>query len=187
VLGEVIWGGIGALACIATLIVAIISIPQATLIRQGISQTFSGPPAATEPPTATFSQAPTPKVIPKNLNIVCLNCSSDYAYSLKLNTIEIDYSNQQTITKFAIIDTGGSNCKVQFDRLEFKDESGPIFAVQNVGQTLGSIAIGNPLIVNSIFNLLPRPNLHYLLSITFDCVTGFLNPLNYQTQDFIFN
>jgi hypothetical protein len=164
-------------------------ISASTTITINGKKTFSIPgfPAATEFPTSTPSPTPTPKVIPKNLNIVCLNCSSDYAYSLKLNTIEIDYSNQQTITKFTIIDTGVSNCNVQFDKLEFQDESGTIFAAQNVKQPLGSIATGNPLIVNSVFNLSPQPNIHYLLSITLDCVTGFLNPLNYKTQDFVFD
>ncbi|GAC1585206.1 MAG: hypothetical protein NVS4B1_27140 [Ktedonobacteraceae bacterium] len=106
------------------------------------------------------------------------------AYSLKLDSIEIDSANQQTIVKFTIIDIGSWGCDVVFDKLEFQDDSGTIFKAQNVGQVLGNLATGNPLIVNSIFSLRPQSNIHYLLSTTLHCV---YNALDYKTQDFVFN
>ena len=185
---QFIWGFVSAILAIIGIIVTILALPQAAPIRHGISQTLSQAPAATEPPTATPSPTstpipvPTPKVIPENLNIVCLNCNRFFAYSLKLNTIEIDYANQQTITKFTITDIGSDSCTVLFRKLEFQNESGTIFVAQNVGQAIGDIATGNPLIVNSKFDLLPRSNIHYLLSITLDCA----DHLSYKTQDFVF-
>ena len=52
-------------------------------------------PTATSIPTATPIPTPTPKIIPENLNIPCLSCQGgDYALTLKITTITIDYSNQ---------------------------------------------------------------------------------------------
>ncbi len=182
-LGKSFWGGVGALACIATLIVAIISIPQASQIRQGITHTFLGTPTAIAPPTATPSPTPPPKVIPENLNIDCLNCGGNYALTVKLNTITIDYSQQQTTLKFTIKNTGNVSCNVQILTIEFQNENGTISKAQNEGQYIANIDVGNPFIVKSIFDLLPRPNVHYLLNTSLRCENG----LGYKTQDFVFN
>jgi hypothetical protein len=195
---QFIWGAVAAVLAVIAIIVGILALPPGGPVRIFISRAAAGttptseiptvPPATPSPtltpsPTPTLSPTPTPKVIPENLNIVCLNCTSINAYSLKLNTITIDYSNHQTITKFTIVATGSDPCNVLFRKLEFQDESGTIFAAQNVGQFIENIATGNPLIVNSTFDLLPRPNIHYLLSISLNCTSH----LDFKTQDFVFN
>ena len=91
------WGFVfGVVSLVLALTSIILALPQAAPIRTGISQTIAGTTPTSEIPTvppATLIPVPTPKVIPENLNIVCLNCNRFFAYSLKLNTIEIDYSN----------------------------------------------------------------------------------------------
>jgi hypothetical protein len=184
-LGKSFWGGIGAIAAIGTLIVALISIPQAAPIRTGISQTFAGTTPTSEIPTVSPA-TPIPvlksKVIPEDRNIDCLNCGG-YALTVKLNTITNDSSHQQTTLKFTITNSGSTSCYVQIIKLEFQDENGTISKAQNEGQYIGDIAVGNPFIVNSTFDLLPRPNIHYLLSTSLRCI----NELDYKTQDFVFN
>lgn len=139
---------------------------------------------ANNPPTATASPTPTPKVISENLNIPCLSCQGgDYALTLKINTITIDYSNQQTIMKYTLTNIGTVSCTVIFDKLEFQDDNGTIFKAQNVGQSIVDIAVENRFIASSTFDLLPRPNTHYLLTTSIVCT----NRIDFKNQDFVFN
>jgi len=142
------------------------------------------PPTATSIPTATPSPTPTPKVIPENINIPCLSCQGgNYALTLKLNTITIDYANQQTIMKYTLTNIGTVSCTVIFDKLEFQDDNGTIFKAQNAGQSIVDIAVTNSFIASSTFDLVPRPNTHYLLTTSIVCT----NRIDFQNQDFVFN
>src|SRR5207302_1601156 len=112
----------------------------------------------------TPTQTPTSKVIPENLNIACIDCQGgNYALTLKVNTITIDYANKQTIMKYTLTNIGTVSCTIIFNKLEFQDDNGTLFKAQNVGQSIVNIAVGNPFIASSTFDLLPRPNTHYLL------------------------
>ena len=140
---------------------------------------------ATDTPTAPPpSPIPTPKVISENLNIPCVSCQGgNYALTLKINTITIDYANQQTIMKYTLTNIGTVSCTVIFNTLEFQDDNGTLFKAQNVGQSIVDIAVGNPFIASSTFDLVPRPNTHYLLNTSIDCT----DRIDYKTQDFVFN
>ncbi len=135
-------------------------------------------------PPATLTPTPTPKIIPENRNIPCLNCQGgNYALTLKVSTITIDYANQQTIMKYTLTNIGTVGCTVIFDKLEFQDDNGTIFKAQNVGQSIVDIAVTNSFIASSTFDLIPQPNTHYLLTTSIDCT----NRIDFKNQDFVFN
>ena len=180
---QFIWGAVAAVLAIIAIIVGILALPQAAPARTFISHTFAGTTPTSEIPTAP-PPTPTPKIIPENITIPCLTCQGgNYALTLKLNTITIDYANQQTIMKYTLTNIGTVSCTVIFDKLEFQDDNGTIFKAQNVGQSIVNIAVTNSFIASSTFDLVPRPNTHYLLTTSIACT----NRIDFKNQDFVFN
>jgi hypothetical protein len=173
-LGRSFWGGIGALAAIAALIVAIISIPQATLIRQGISQTFSGTPAATESPTSTPSPTPTPQVIPINQTMTCTNCSGSSNYSLIVRSTTIDPAKSQVTLLIGLQNNSTVTAQQLFGSLQLQDlQTG--HSTDGVGDGFNEFQItANQLeLFNPIFPFIPVTGREYTFSASLYDHTAF--------------
>jgi hypothetical protein len=171
-----------------TLIVAIISIPQAAPIRTGISQTFARTPAATAPPTATPSPAatpsptPTPKVVNKNLTIPCTTCNIFYKIEVVLNNILINTSN--SLWNFTLTSTGQACDSVSFTRLELEDGTGQQHEGTGLASDMWSMSSGQSISTSADFNLVPKLKETYLLNLTISCGGRYNNV--YQTVPFTF-
>lgn len=167
-LGKSFWTGVGALATIAALIVAIISIPQASLIRHSISQTFSGTPAITTPPTATPSPTPTPQVISINQTMSCTNCTDPTYnnFSLKVRNATIDPANSQVRPLIEVHNISSySQTNLIFDYLKLQDlQTAGITNGEGDGFKSFDVAANSLYLVRPTFQFIPVVGHEYSLT-----------------------
>ena len=167
-LGKSFWGGIGAIAAIGTLIVAIISIPQAAPIRTGISQTFAGTPAATAPPTATPSPTTTLRVLQINQTMTVANPSATESwthFSLVVKTATVDPANNRVTLFIGLTNNSTQTTENYLAFLRFQDQvTGKTTDGSGDGFTAMDYAPTQTIFFNPVFLFTPVPRRTYQLS-----------------------
>ncbi len=125
-----VWGAVtaflGVSAIIVSVIFGVLALPPSNPLRQTLGHTISGTPALT--PTLASSPIPTPSPTPtlititKNLDIPCIACG--YKLDIKLTTIVIDATKQESTWNFTLTNNGNPIESLFFSTLVLEDNTG---------------------------------------------------------------
>jgi len=189
-----IFGIIATVLALASLIVAIVALPQAAPLRNNIAQKLSGTPASTDTPAPTPISTPRPtptstpipsRVLTENLTIKCnndLTCGLEPNLSVVLDTIAIDFSNHAMYWKFTI--TPGKNESVaNFSKLQLQDIDNPVpstfKATGPATDQLWNLSAGQSTDMIAVFKFIPQPRTKYRLQTIY-------NTFDFQDEFFTF-